>query len=92
MEGGWYGVLELAATGPERSGPSQRSGAAGKSGAAHEELASTLVREDGVLVHPGHFYEFTSDDLLVLSLIPPAHVFSEGIGKLLARVDRFGIK
>jgi alanine-synthesizing transaminase len=92
VEGGWYGVLELAATGPGRSGPSQRSGAAGKSGPADEELASTLVREDGVLVHPGHFYEFTSDDFLVLSLIPPAHVFSEGIGKLLARLDRFGIK
>lgn len=92
VEGGWYGVLELAPAGPERSGPSQRSGAPSKSGPADEELASSLVREGGVLVHPGHFYEFTSDDFLVLSLIPPADVFSEGIGKLLARLDRFAIK
>lgn len=88
VEGGWYGVLELTANGPVQSNLSQRSGAAGKSGPADEELASTLVREDGVLVHPGHFYEFTSDDFLVLSLIPPPDVFSEGISKLLARVDR----
>lgn len=51
-----------------------------------EDLAAALVRDDGVLVHPGHFYEFTSDGFLVLSLITPADTFSEGIRKLIARV------
>ncbi len=34
-----------------------------------EELAIELVREKGVVVHPGHFYDFPSDGYLVLSLI-----------------------
>ena len=48
-----------------------------------EELAIALVREQGVLVHPGHFYDFPSDGYLVLSLITPPGEFGEGIAKLL---------
>src|ERR1700692_787345 len=33
-----------------------------------EELAIELVRDKSVLVHPGHFYDFSSDGYLVLSL------------------------
>ena len=48
-----------------------------------EDLAIALVREQAVLVHPGHFYDFPSDGYLVLSLITPQAQFSEGIAKLL---------
>jgi alanine-synthesizing transaminase len=48
-----------------------------------EDLAIALVREQAVLVHPGHFYDFPSDGYLVLSLITPEAEFSEGIAKAL---------
>ena len=48
-----------------------------------EELAIALVREQAVLVHPGHFYDFPSDGYLVLSLITPESDFREGIGRVL---------
>ena len=47
-----------------------------------EELAIALLEEQGVLVHPGHFYDFPSDGYLVLSLIPPRDIFSEGLRRL----------
>jgi len=49
-----------------------------------EELAIELVREKSVVVHPGHFYDFSSDGYLVLSLITPAEEFKEGMGRVLA--------
>jgi len=48
-----------------------------------EELAVDLLRRKSVLVHPGHFYDFSSDGYLVLSLITPKDEFAEGIGRLL---------
>jgi alanine-synthesizing transaminase len=49
-----------------------------------EELAVALLRNTGVLLHPGHFYNFPGDGYLIASLITPAREFSEGIGRLLA--------
>jgi len=48
-----------------------------------EDLAIDLLRETGVLVHPGHFYDFPQDGFLVLSLITPHHTFGEGISRIL---------
>jgi alanine-synthesizing transaminase len=42
-----------------------------------EELAVDLLRRKSVLVHPGHFYDFSSDGYLVLSLITPRGEFAE---------------
>ncbi len=53
-----------------------------------EELAIELVREDAVLVHPGHFYDFESDGYLVLSLITPTVEFAEGIRRILEYIAR----
>ena len=47
-----------------------------------EELAVRLLREAGVLVHPGHFYDFADDGYLVLSLITPADEFQAGVRKV----------
>ncbi len=48
-----------------------------------EDLAIEILEQHGVLVHPGHFYDFSADGYLVLSLITPEKVFSEALGRLL---------
>jgi alanine-synthesizing transaminase len=53
-----------------------------------EEWAIAFLREDGVIVHPGHFYDFQSDGYLVISLLPEPEVFRQGIRKILARASR----
>src|SRR3954452_20540697 len=44
-----------------------------------EELAIALLETQRVLVHPGHFYDFTSDGYLVVSLITPPDEFRSGM-------------
>ncbi|MGA9630636.1 MAG: pyridoxal phosphate-dependent aminotransferase [Candidatus Acidiferrales bacterium] len=48
-----------------------------------EELAIRLLEERGVLVHPGHFYDFADQGYLVISLLAPEEEFREGVGELL---------
>jgi aspartate/methionine/tyrosine aminotransferase len=48
-----------------------------------EDLAIALLHEGGILVHPGHFYDFPSDGYLVLSLITEPAVFREGISRVM---------
>lgn len=54
--------------------------------APEEELVLTLLAEDGVLVHPGYFFDFPSESFLVVSLIAPEASFAHGIGRVLQRV------
>jgi len=51
-----------------------------------EELVLELLGRDGVLVHPGFFFDFLQEAFLVLSLLPEPAVFTEGVRRLLARV------
>jgi alanine-synthesizing transaminase len=51
-----------------------------------EDLAIRLLEQRGVLVHPGHFYEFPEDGYLIVSLLTPGADFDEGIRGLLACV------
>ncbi len=53
---------------------------------AEEELVLELLRDDGVAVHPGYFFDFPSDGTLVLSLLPEDATFRAGVDRLLARV------
>ncbi len=53
-----------------------------------EDLAIDLVRKVGVMVHPGHFYDFPKEGHLVLSLITEPDVFQEGVGRLLECVNK----
>jgi alanine-synthesizing transaminase len=50
-----------------------------------EQVAIELVRENRVLVHPGHLYDFASDGYLVVSLIAAERMFGEGIARVLAQ-------
>ena len=47
-----------------------------------EALAVALLERCSVLVHPGHFFNFSRDGFLVLSLIPPEKQFQEGVRRL----------
>ena len=48
-----------------------------------EDLAIELLRKLSVLVHPGHFYDFSSDGYLIVSLITPVEKFREGMERVL---------
>jgi alanine-synthesizing transaminase len=48
-----------------------------------EDLALFLLNDSGVYVHPGHFYDFSSDGYLVVSLISKEKQFSSGLKTLL---------
>jgi len=50
-----------------------------------EDLAIDLLRDTGILVHPGHFYDFPREGYLVMSLITPVQDFREGVRRLLER-------
>jgi alanine-synthesizing transaminase len=46
-----------------------------------------LLHEDGVLVHPGWFYDFTTEPFVVLSLLTPPEIFAEGTRRLARRLE-----
>jgi aspartate/methionine/tyrosine aminotransferase len=48
-----------------------------------EQLTIALLQETGVLVHPGHFFDFASDGYLILSLMTPEREFAEGSARLM---------
>jgi len=52
-----------------------------------EELALSLLSEQNVYVHPGHFYDFPADGFLVVSLICPEREFSAGLAHVLIHFD-----
>ena len=51
-----------------------------------DDLAIELLEKDDVYLHPGHFFGFTGEGYLVVSLITPEKDFREGIERVLARV------
>jgi aspartate/methionine/tyrosine aminotransferase len=50
-----------------------------------EDLAVRLLTADGVLAHPGYFFDFPRESFLVVSLLPPEASFSDGIARVLRR-------
>jgi len=52
-----------------------------------EQWALAFLELDGVYVHPGHFFDFPSDAHVVVSLLTPEDTFSEGIRRMLGRVE-----
>jgi aspartate/methionine/tyrosine aminotransferase len=53
-----------------------------------EAWAAELLTEDGVLTHPGYFFDLQGGTFLVLSLLPEPATFAEGIRRLVARCCR----
>jgi aspartate/methionine/tyrosine aminotransferase len=52
---------------------------------SEEAWALTLLEEDGIQVHPGHFFDFEREPYAVISLLTPQAIFREGVRRLLAR-------
>jgi alanine-synthesizing transaminase len=53
--------------------------------ATDDDLTVALLERHSVLVHPGHFFNFSREGFLVLSLITPQVEFQEGV----LRVSKF---
>ena len=56
--------------------------------ASEEDLVLSLLIDDGVLVHPGYFFDFPSESFLIVSLLAPEAEFMEGTGRVFRRFDR----
>ncbi len=52
---------------------------------AEEALVLRLLAEDGVLVHPGYFFDFPREAYVVVSLLPPPARFDEGLAHVIRR-------
>ncbi len=50
--------------------------------ATDDDLAVALLERHEVLVHPGHFFNFSREGFLVLSLITPEREFQEAVGRM----------
>ncbi len=53
-----------------------------------EDLVLQLLDKDGVLVHPGYFFDFPREAYLVPSLLPAPGEFREAVGRILQRIPR----
>jgi aspartate/methionine/tyrosine aminotransferase len=57
-----------------------------------ESLVLTLLREHGVLVHPGYFFDFRREAYLVVSLLPPPAEFDEAIARIVRHVEHLSAR
>jgi aspartate/methionine/tyrosine aminotransferase len=48
-----------------------------------EDFCLRLIQDEGLLAHPGHFFDFACDGHVVTSLILPGPRFEEGASRLL---------
>jgi aspartate/methionine/tyrosine aminotransferase len=54
---------------------------------SEEDLVVDLLDRDGVLVHPGFFFDFAHEAFIIVSLLPEPQVFVDGIRRVLERAD-----
>jgi aspartate/methionine/tyrosine aminotransferase len=52
-----------------------------------EDLVLDLLEHDAIVVHPGFFFDFAHEAFLVVSLLPEPACFSEGIRRIVERLD-----
>jgi len=53
-----------------------------------EDRVIQLLKKDNTLVHPGYFYEFGREGVVVVSLLTPVETFQAGIMRLIKRFGR----
>lgn len=53
-----------------------------------EQWVTTFLEQDGVYVHPGHFFDFGDEAYVVLSLLTPEETLQEGARRIIARMNR----
>lgn len=54
---------------------------------SEEDLVVTLVEQDGVVVHPGYFFDFPKEAFLVPSLLLDPGAFDAGVARMLTRAS-----
>jgi aspartate/methionine/tyrosine aminotransferase len=54
---------------------------------SEEDFVVDLLELDGVLVHPGFFFDFPHEAFIIVSLLPEPQVFTDGIRRVLERAD-----
>jgi aspartate/methionine/tyrosine aminotransferase len=54
---------------------------------SEEEWLLRLLTEDHMIVHPGYFFDFPDEAYVVVSLLSDPADLSEGIRRLLAKVE-----
>jgi aspartate/methionine/tyrosine aminotransferase len=52
-----------------------------------EDLVIDLIERDGVVTHPGYFFDFARESYLVISLLPPEATFARGVERVLRHFD-----
>jgi aspartate/methionine/tyrosine aminotransferase len=52
-----------------------------------EDLVVRLLTVDGVLAHPGYFFDFPRESFLIVSLLPPLDAFTDGVRRMLRHFD-----
>jgi hypothetical protein len=52
-----------------------------------EDLVLSLVTGHAVVAHPGYFFDFPRESYLIVSLLTPAAVFEDGIGRIFGHFD-----
>jgi alanine-synthesizing transaminase len=55
---------------------------------SEEEWAVALLEEDGVYVHPGHFFDFEEEAFVVVSLLTQGEGLREGVRRIVERVAK----
>lgn len=57
-------------------------------GRREEEGTCLALLDQGVLVHPGYFFDFPQKGYLVISLIPPPEFFSQGVRRMASLLEQ----
>ncbi|MBZ5565423.1 MAG: pyridoxal phosphate-dependent aminotransferase [Acidobacteriia bacterium] len=89
VEGGWYVILKIlsenAGTGETAVLQTEDRRDTGETPAVRtdDDWVVEWVEKEGVLVHPGHFYDFPEDGFFVASLLTPPEVFKPSLEKIL---------
>jgi aspartate/methionine/tyrosine aminotransferase len=52
-----------------------------------ESLALELVERDGVLTHPGFFFDFPAEAYVIVSLLPEPAAFDDGVDRVCRRAE-----
>jgi hypothetical protein len=53
-----------------------------------EDLVVRLLTADGVLAHPGYFFDFPNESYLVVSLLAAPGDFREGVSRIFQHFGR----
>ncbi len=55
---------------------------------SEEGWVLALLEQEGVYAHPGHYFDFDREAYVVLSLLTPPATFSQGVARIVDRVQR----